>query len=131
MKEIVQLKAVPKTKEEKILSAKYLKLMQTDNFEELQQIADDFKADLVSFLSKRRKYRAVFFLLFCQLSFAQSEIVAASYNDGNSSFTIGSSVHEINVELSKKQLHPKPIPKPRGRPKKYNKSKKQKKLKKN
>ena len=69
---------VPKTVPEKKLKTKYNKLLkQMETFEELQQLANDFKADLKVFLQKNRKY-SFMILFFVNVSFGQNSIVAAA-----------------------------------------------------
>lgn len=78
-------KDVPKTNPETKLYWKYKKLLNnSETYEELQQLAIDFKKDLDLFLQKNRRYS--FMLLLCfNLSFAQSGVVSG----GNSNVTIG------------------------------------------
>jgi len=65
---------VPKTGLEKKLRTKYNKLLkQMDTFDELQQLANDFKADLAVFLQKNRRY-SFMILFFVNVSFGQTYV---------------------------------------------------------
>lgn len=60
LKNNIEKKDVPKTIAEKKLSTKYKKLLEsTDNYLALQQLANDFKADLAVISPKIRRYEAV------------------------------------------------------------------------
>ena len=84
---------VPKTGPEKKLRTKYNKLLkQMDTFEELQQLANDFKADLKVFLQKNRRY-SFMILFFVNISFGQNSIVAAS----NENETFGENITRMQT----------------------------------
>lgn len=118
-----QKTAIYKTPEEKELRKKYLSaLNRCIFFEDYQDLATKFKADLSVFLKKRRYYRCAMFLLFTTLTFAQEGIVVGSGSLSKGSFVIGGNIIDTPMLNDNKFTKPQPKPKPR---RKYRKSEKQ------
>lgn len=78
---------VPKTREEKMLSIRYKRLLsETNNYIALLALAKDFKADLALFKKNSTMYKnVVCLILFSTISYSQSYIVAS----GSENITIG------------------------------------------
>ena len=118
-------KDVPKTGPEKKLRTKYNKLLkQMETFEELQQLANDFKADLKVFLQKNRRY-SFMILLFVNMSFGQNSIVGA----GNQNETFGANlvkmqefdtiINEVSLGVPKYEYPEQPKPIIKKKPKSF------------
>jgi len=95
-----QVESVPKTLDEKKLNKKYMELLdESKTFDDFQKLAIDFKNDLSVFLQKNRRYSYVL-LLFLNLSFSQSSIVAA----GHENFTVGETFPVMQQDHKDKEV---------------------------
>jgi hypothetical protein len=88
-----------KTPEEKELRKKYLPSIQLDNFDELQQIAVEFKADLKLFFVSERKLQCTLMLLLALNLNAQEGVIVAGGNGLGVSYTIGNNLVELQIPI--------------------------------